>query len=319
MGDRIPGAARARRTWSRVVEAPRLQPAISLGREMAREAREDRLTGLAAEIAFFGVLSLFPALLVMAATLAFLGSLVGNDVADQARDQVLGFLQRVLTDDAEDTVSAVRELFVERKAGLLTLSALSGLWATSRGVSSVMRALDVAYDVPETRSWLRSKATALALSLGTVAVAALMLALIVLGPLLGAGGAVADALGLGDAFATAWNWARLPTVAVVLTLWAATVYHVAPDHHSRWRDALPGAGVAAGFWTAASFGLRLGLAAAAGGNQVFGALGGFLILLVWIYALGFGLVVGGELNGILERRRREGSTSSVRPATGTVP
>lgn len=271
-------------------------------RDVVGEIRDDRVTGLAAEIAFFVILSVFPALLVVAAGLGFLGSILGGDVADEAQAEVVDFLQSVLTDDAADTVDAVRSLFVQPKLGLLTFGLVSALWALSRGFAAVMSALSVAYDVEETRGWVRRRRIALLLSLGSVVVAVLMLAMLVVGPLLGAGGAVADAIGLGSAFATAWDWIRLPATVVVLVLWAATVLHVAPDHHSPWRSDLPGAVLIALWWLVASFCFRLGIAASSGANQVFGVLGGSLILLMWIYVLGLGLLIGGELNAVLHRR-----------------
>jgi len=76
----------------------------------------------------------------------------------------------------------------------------------------------------------------------------------------------------------------------VLFLWAATVLHVAPDHATAWRTDAAGAALATAWWTVASLGLHLGLALASG-NQVFGALGGSLILLVWIYLLALGLLM----------------------------
>lgn len=176
------------------------------------------------------------------------------------------------------------------------------MWSTGRGFAALIRALGQVYGVADQRSWLRRQATALVLSVGTVLTCAVMLATLVVGPLLGAGGSVAGAVGLGGVFAAVWAWIRVPLLLVVLLLWAATVLHVAPDHKTAWRIDAAGAALATAWWIVASLGLHLGVALASG-NQVFGALGGSLILLVWIYLLALGLLMGGELNAVLSERR----------------
>ncbi len=294
----------------RQLNRPGVRWVLRLVGDVIQESRRDRVTGLAAEVAFFVVLSVFPALLVMASALGFLDAIVGHQLAQEAQQRVIGVLQRVLTQNAGDTIAVVRRLFTDQRTGLLTFSALAGVWATARGFASIMRALNVAYDVVDDRTWLRRQSIAVALSLGTVVVSAVMLAMLVVGPLLGVGGSVAGAAGAGAVFATAWNWLRLPVVVAVLLAWSATVYHVGPRHRSRWRDGLPGAGFSAAWWSVTAVGFRYGVALLSGGNRVFGALGGPLILLGLIYVLDLGLLLGGELNAVVLSRRTDGESES---------
>ncbi len=287
----------------RQLNRPRVRWVLRLVGDVIQESRSDRVTGLAAEVAFFVVLSVFPALLVMASALGFLDAIVGHQLAQEAQQRVIGVLQRVLTQNAGDTIAVVRRLFTDQKTGLLTFSALAGVWATARGFASIMRALNVAYDVVDDRTWLRRQTIAVALSLGTVVVSAIMLAMLVVGPLLGVGASVAGAAGARAVFATAWNWLRLPVVVAVLLAWSATVYHVGPSRQSRWRDDLPGAGFSAMWWSVTAVGFRYGVSLLSGGNRVFGALGGPLILLGLIYVLDLGLLLGGELNAVVLNRR----------------
>lgn len=270
---------------------------------LAREWREDRVTGLAAEVAFFSMLALFPTLLATAAALGSLGNLVGGELAAKAQNTVLTALDRVFTDDASEVLEAVQGLFTERRPGLLTLGTVGALFAASRGFVGVIRALDEAYDLEERRTWFAIIPSAVVLALGSVLVAVVMLATLVLGPLLGGGQEVADAIGLGDAFAFFWELLRAPFAFVVLVLWATALYRLAPDHRTAWRRHLPGALLASTLWLLVSLGFRLYLRVAANGNEIFGVLGGTLTLLVWLYALGVGLILGGELNSVLIRRR----------------
>lgn len=273
-----------------------------VAREFRREWHDDRVTGLAAEVAFFGLFSLFPALVAMAAALGSLQALLGQRVAERAEQQVLGFVERVFTADAQATVESINRLFTDQNTGLVTFGMVAALWAASRGFAAVVNALDVAYDVTETRGYLRVRLRGLGLAVGSVGVGAVILAMLVLGPLLGGGRDVAEAVGLGQAFATAWDWVRLPVAAAIMVAWAGAVYHLAPNHHTPWRWDLPGALLASGLWALLSVGLRLYLAVAAGANQVLGILGGALTVVLWLYLMALGLVLGGELNAILARR-----------------
>lgn len=269
---------------------------------LVREWREDRVGGLAAEVAFFAVLSVFPALLALAATLGSLTGLLGSDVADRAEQAVVTVVGTVIGDERAATANAVRRLFAADSPGVLTVGAVLAVVALSRGFAAVVRALDIAYDIEERRSWLSVRLTALALSIGTVVVATVLLTAMVVGPLLGGGRAVADAVGLGEAFAVSWTWLRLPVAFVVVIAWAATIFHVAPNHRTPWRWDLPGAVLAAVVWVVVPGGFRLYLQVAVGGNAVFGVLGGALTLLFWLYLLAIGLLVGGELNAVIAAR-----------------
>jgi membrane protein len=197
------------------------------------------------------------------------------------------------------TIASVEELFDQGRGGVLTASILLALWALSRGFAAAIRALNLAYGVSDRRPWLRLRALALVLSLGSVVMAALILATLVAGPLLGGGRAVADALRVGEAFAFAWNWLRWPVAAVILVAWATTLYHVAPNKRSAWRGDIPGGILVAALWLGVSVGFGAYLRVAAEGNPVMGILGGALIMLLWLYLLSLALLIGGEFNAVL--------------------
>lgn len=279
--------------------------------EMVKEYQDDRVSGLAAEVAFWAVLSLFPLLIAAAAALGSLEWLVGSDVADRAETQVIEFLQDVLTEDASETIGDVEQLFNKQSTGLLTVSVVVAIWSASRGFAAIIRALDVAYDIQETRSFWKTRAIGLGMALGSVLVGTVMLGMLVVGPLLGTGTELAERYDLGDTFQVLWGWARGPFVITVMTLWAATVLHIAPNQRTPWRSDLPGALLTTALWLMFSFGLRYYLQVAGGSNQVFGVLGGSLITLIWLFLLAVGLLVGGELNAALWRRRERERQTTV--------
>jgi len=269
-----------------------------------REWQEDRVRGLAAEVAFFALLSMFPGLLALIAALGFLESIVGRETASRVQESVVEAVSDLVTDEGTSVVDAVEELFRGESPGLLTFGVIAALWAASRGFGSLMEAMAIVYDVEDRRSFLRRRALALALAVGTILLVAIMLAVVVIGPLFGRGADVADALGFGGLFATLWNWFRIPAALLVVAAWGATIYHLAPSHRTPWRWDLPGAALVAVLWVVETLGFRWYLGSAAGGNQVFGTLGGAIVLVFWLYLLAAALLLGGELNAILADRAR---------------
>lgn len=275
------------------------QRVVRVARKMATEWGADRVPDNAASVAFYGVLSLLPAFLALAATLGPLDSLIGGEVAERVQERMLEFLGSVLTSEADGTLEVARDLFQDDRPGLLTFSVVLAIWTLSRSFAALVRALDVVYDLDEHRSWIAIRGTALLIAIGSVVAAALMLVTIVVGPLFGTGEDIAAQVGLGDQFVFLWNVVRLPFAFLVLVLWAATIFHVAPDHHTPWRYDLPGAVLTGVLWLLFSAGLRLYLDLAQAGNAVFGALGGALIVLLWFWLLSLAVLIGGELNRVL--------------------
>jgi membrane protein len=271
--------------------------------ELAGEWSKDRVGGLAAEIAFFALLGFFPAVVALAAALGSADAIVGENTATDVETWLVDQMIELLGGD-NNLEATVRELFDGSNGGALTFGALLALYAASRAFTAVVRALDVAYDHDHLRGWLSTRLVGLGLTLLTVLVAALVLVLIVVGPLFGGGSDIADDLGVSSVFGTLWTWLRWPVVFLVLVSWAASVYHLAPNHQSPWRFELPGALIAGVWWSIVSLGFSTFLSiASSGANAVFGLLGGAISLLFWLYLMAMGLLVGAEVNSLFALRR----------------
>lgn len=286
---------------------------VALVRVLAHEVAKDRVAGLAAEIAFFAVLSIFPALLIAAGLLSYLEALVGAEVAARTEARVTDALALVLTDRGAPVLDSVQAVFSGEYGGLLTVASLGALVTLSGAWAVVVQALNLAYDSEEHRPWLRRRLLGLGLGLMTVVVVVVALAVVVVGPLLGRGSDVADVVGLGGAFEAFWDLARLPLLFLVLVGWLALVYHLAPNRRTPWRAALPGAVATTLLWLGASAAFGLYLRTLGEGNPLLGVFGGGVVVLTWMYLLALALLLGGELNALLhdgKHRPREVSSGT---------
>lgn len=271
-------------------------------REVADEWSKDRVGGLAAEIAFFALLGFFPVLIALTAALGSVDGLLGESNATEIQDWLVAQMTEVFGGD-NNLEATVTDLFDEPNAGAITLGLVLALYAASRGFVAVVRALDQAYDHEVNRNWLSTRLVGGFITVLTVVVMAVVLTLVVVGPRIWGGDEIAGELGLGW-FPVVWTWFRWPVVFVVIVCWAAAVYHIAPNHRSPLRTELPGAALAALWWTAVSLGFGQYLEiASTSANAVFGLLGGALSLLVWLYLMAMGLLIGAEVNSILARRK----------------
>ncbi len=268
-------------------------------RAVAREWSKDRVGGLAAEIAFFALLGLFPLVIVVAAALGSFDSLLGAHASAQIENWLIE--RMTVTFGSDNTLSAtVADLFDGANTGALTAGLVFSVYAASRGFVAVVGSLDVAYGYTTTRGWLSTRLVGFGLTVATVIVSAMVMLMAVVGPLFGVGGRIADRYGAGDGFVVAWDLLRWPLVALVLVGWSATVYHVAPSHRTPWRNEIPGALIATLWWVIVSVGFNRYLnAASSGSNAVFGLLGGALSLMFWLYLMALGLLVGAEVNALL--------------------
>ena len=287
-----------------------------LVREVVNKADRDRLLGLAAETAFFAVLTLFPTLLVVAAILGQLGNIVGDANALRVEQAVLSFLDELLTDTASGAISTVEELF-RTGTNALTIATLLALASLSTAFSTLINTVNIAYDVPETRGWWRRRWLGLLLGFGSVLTGALAVTLLVVGPLFGRAEQIVGRIGLGPEYDFLWSYVRWPVAFGALVVWATTMDHLMPNRRTRWRYDLPGGLLTALLWLAASYGLSVYLDVVVTSSPVFGALGGGLILMTWFYLLCVALLAGAELNAILlARRLHRAELHRASPASG---
>jgi membrane protein len=256
------------------------------------ELGEDEIVDRAAALSYYFLFALFPALL-------FLTALLGMLPIPGLMERLMEYVAQALPGDAASVIRKTLEEIVRGSRGsLLSLGALTALWASSNGMGSMMTALNVAYDVEDARAWWKRRLVSIALTLGFSLFILGGLIIMVFGPRLGR--AVADRLGLGDVFTTVWSVASVPVAMLFVLVGIALVYYLAPAVQQRWRWVTPGSAVALVLWLAMSYGLRVYVTQFANYNATYGSIGGVILLMLWLYLTGLALLLGAEINAEIE-------------------
>jgi membrane protein len=220
----------------------------------------------------------------------------------RVENAVLDFLGRLLTDQADGAIKTARDLF--RTGGnTLTLASVLALVSLAQAFAGVINTVTLVYDVHDRRGWWKRRGLGLVVGLGSAVTGAVVVTLVVVGPLFGRGVDIVTGIGLDEAYVFLWSYLRWPVAIASLVLWATTLFHICPDRQGTWRQGLPGGLLTAVFWLAASVGFNVYLELVVRSSPVLGALGGGLILMTWFYLLCLGLLVGAELNAILLARK----------------
>jgi len=257
----------------------------------AKEVIEDDCAGIAAQLAYYFALALFPALLFLVALASYLPYDVVNDVVAMldpiAPPEVLTIIRKqlesIVTGDA---------------TSLLTIGILGALWSSSGAMTSIVSALNAAYDIPETRPWWKVRLVSVALTIGLVLFVLLAFTLIVAGP--NAGHWLANWFGLSAIFDTAWVYFRWPLTFALATTGIAIVFYYAPNADQDWVWITPGSILTTILWVLFSMAFRLYVTRVGDYAATYGALAGAAILLLWLYFSGLALLIGGELNSEIE-------------------
>jgi membrane protein len=248
------------------------------------------------------VLTVFPTLLVVAAVLGQLALVIGEHNAQLVENRIIDFLNRLLTNQASGAIDTVKHLF-DASGNTLTLALALAVVSVAMAFAGVINTVTIAYDVHDTRGWWKRRWLGLVVGLGSVITGAVVVTLVVVGPLFGRGVDIVTSIGLSQEYDYLWSYLRWPVAFLSLIVWATTMFHICPDRQDSWRSGLPGGLLTAVFWLAASVGFNVYLELVIRASPLLGALGGGLILMTWFYLLCLGLLVGAELNAVLLARR----------------
>jgi membrane protein len=252
----------------------------------------DDCLGLAQQLAYSSLLAFFPAVVFLVGLLGLI------DAYDDLRD----FLAPIAPGDVLATVDRLQADSTGTAAGLaFVLGAAGAVWAASGAMGTVIKAVNRAYELVETRPFWRTRLTAIVLVALTGLVTAGLFLLIVFGGPLGT--AIASAAGLGGAFELLWAIARWPLAYLAVLLFFALVYALAPNRATpRWQWITPGAVVGSAGWLALSGLFALYTSLSDSYSRTYGALASGIVLLLWLNYSAVALLFGAELNSELDRQ-----------------
>lgn len=258
-------------------------------RRVIEEALEHDVFGSAAQLAFFFLLAVFPFVLLLATLLPYFSQ-------PEALEKIMSWIQPVVPAQVWDLVRGnLHTMLTYKRQGLLSLSVLALLWSASSGFLAIMQGLNIAYRVRETRPFWKSRLMAMALTVLLGQLVLLSILLLLFGEKLGLW--AAGHLGLSVYF---WRPVRWLVVLLSLMISLDIIYYAAPNVSHRWRWLSPGAVLATPAWIAMSVGLRYYLWRFGRYEATYGALTAMIMLMLWFYASGVVLLLGGELNSELE-------------------
>lgn len=271
--------------------------------------------GEAAQIAYWAVLSLFPFVMFLLTIVGYL-PLSGLDAELTAT-----LYQTMPQEVARLLDDTVHEVLGRQRSGLLIVTLVGALWTASGGLGALMRGLNRAFGVRETRPYWRVRLLAIAATLVIAALALVALVGLLVGPTVGH--RVWGWLGIEGFVFNVWSYARLPIALVAMMAVVSLVYFVLPNVKRRYRPLTLGSAVAIMLWVLAALLFNYYLRSFASFSRTYGALGTAVVLLTYMYWSGFIFLLGGEVDATRSRLRRrhrdEGVNQLVEPQNKDLP
>ncbi len=276
--------------------APSPRHSVSLiVREVYQRLFEDDVFGRAAQLAYYWLFSLFPMLLFLTALLAYVQK-------PALFDSLFEYLNKMLPRDAYSLLRMTfDQIVINPRGGLLSFGIALTIWAASAGMESLINSLNVAYDVPRGRGWAKDKWRSIWMTLGLAVFVSTALVLLFFGGVIG--NQIAAGFGYGTLFQTGWEFLRWGVIVGFIFFALELIYFFAPNVKQRWRSTTPGSLFALISWLLISYGFKHYVARFGRYNATYGALGGVMILMLWLYLTGVAILIGGELNSVLRALR----------------
>ena len=253
---------------------------------------------MAAALSYYFVLSLFPALILLSAAITYLP-------IPGLFNQILSLMGDCLPADAMSLVREVlADIITPNRGALLSFGILGTLWTVSGGFAATIEALDIASGIAEDRPFWQTRPLAVALALMTGALFLIALCVMIVGPNFGEW--LAGKVHLSALFVLSWPYIHWAIAIIFAVLAVEILYLFAPKAKQRFLTIVPGSAFAVGCWIVLSHLLAIYFRHFGGFNKTYGTLGAAIVLMVWLYWTGFGLLVGAELNAELAKQRASG-------------
>ena len=263
-----------------------------------REFNGDHLTDLAAALTYYGVLAIFPMLVVIVSLLGLLGHSVTQSLIHNLSSVAPGTTKQILTD-------AIKNIQSDRGASgvAFVIGLVAAMWSASGYVAAFMRASNVVWDVEEGRPFYTTVPVRLAVTFVTVVLLTLSAAAVVFTGSLA--GKLGNLIGVGSTGVQVWDIAKWPVLALIVVLILAILYYTGPNvRQPGFRWVTPGGLVAVVLWIVASAAFAFYVANFSSYNKTYGAIASVVVFLVWLWITNIVILLGAELNAEIERGRQ---------------
>lgn len=253
------------------------------------ELANDHVLGTSAQLSYYFIFALFPFLIFLITLLGYLPI---------SPDEMLNLFGQTIPDSVFEFIKKNLQLIEQARQGkLLYFGIITALWATSTGMTSLIRALNQAYKVKDTRSFWKIRGIAILFTLGLSLFILIALILLVFGHQLGLWLAFFFRLGLF--FIVLWDTLRWLSIISLLTFAFACLYYFSPNSKVNWQSILPGSVFAVGGWIIISLGFSYYVNHFGSYEAVYGSLGAVIVLMTWLFFSAFIILSGGELNAVI--------------------
>ncbi len=270
-----------------------------IAKKTFREFTKDQCPDLAAALTYYSVLSIFPALLALVSLLGIFGD------PQKTTSALLDIVQGFAPGQTLDTIRpVVQDLASSSAAGLtLVLGLLTALWSASGYVGAFGRAMNRVYEIDEGRPFVKLRGTMLSVTIVNLLIVVVIAAMLVLsGPV---AESVGSLIGLGGAFVTVWNIAKWPVMLVLIIVAIAILYYATPNvKQPKFRWMSMGSAIALAVFLLASLAFGFYVANFSSYNKTYGAIGGVIVALLWLWILNMSLLFGAEFDAEMERGRQ---------------
>jgi membrane protein len=304
-----------------------LRPALLRVREIIGHfvggVREHRVSGLAAEVAFFALFALPPSLLALFSAAGFVARALGPDVMAKVRFEIVEGALGFLTEDTvrDIVIPTIDTLLTDGRIDLLSLGVLFAVWSTSQGADALLSALHIVYRLDVRLALWRRRGRAVLYTVVATLWGAILLPMLVVGPSFAR--AIASRVGQESMFQILWDTLYWPVAVASVVVTLTAVYHFALPWRTPFSRDLPGALFGMALWIAGSAGLRAYGRWTVESSPIYGSLASPMILLLWLYFTAFSLLMGAELNAAIEatwptvsrREKRDALKKAVKDLT----
>ena len=280
---------------------------LAAGRRTIREFKDDFLQDRAAALTYYGVLAIFPGILVLVSLLGLVGQSATQPLITNLTNAAPGTARTML----KNVVTNLQDGSHAAAGVLAIIGILLALWSASGYVAAFMRASNAIYDVPEGRpAW---KALPIRLGVTVVLLVLMVVSAVMVVVTGGLARHVGQVLGIGSAAVRAWDIAKWPVLFILVCIMIGLLYWASPNARHGFRWIGPGAVIAVVLWLIASALFALYVAYFGHYNKVYGSIAGVIIFLIWLWITNIAILLGAEFNAELARGRA--IASGVPPET----